>query len=49
MGNDFLHLVGDLGDFKLRIEGLKAELRQREGALKEIMAGSKEEEEVAVE
>ena len=44
-----VNLVGDLGDFKLRIEGLKAELRQREGALKEIMAGSKEEEEVAAE
>ncbi len=26
-------------DFKLRIEGLKAELRQRESALKSIMAG----------
>ena len=44
-------LVEDLSDFKLRIEGLKAELRQREGALKEIMAGSEEEEqeEVAAE
>tara|TARA_B100000530_G_C15665817_1_gene372225 strand:- start:127 stop:453 length:327 start_codon:yes stop_codon:yes gene_type:complete len=35
-----------LDDFKLRIEGLKAELRQREEALKEIIA-VKEEEELA--
>lgn len=32
-------LVEDLGDYKLRIEGLKAELRQREEALKKIIAG----------
>jgi len=30
---------GSLDDFKLRIEGLKAELRQREEALKLIVAG----------
>jgi hypothetical protein len=30
---------GSLDDFKLRIEGLKAELRQREEALKQIVAG----------
>ena len=33
-----------LDDFKLRIEGLKAELRQREEALKEIIAVEEEEE-----
>ena len=40
-----------LGDYKLRIEGLKAELRQREESLKGIMEGSKEEDgkEVAAE
>ena len=40
-----------LGDYKLRIEGLKAELRQREESLKRIMEGNKEEDgkEVAAE
>ena len=40
-----------MGDYKLRIEGLKAELRQREESLKEIMEGGKEDdgEEVATQ
>lgn len=32
---------GSLDDFKLRIEGLKAELRQREDALKTIVEGDR--------
>ncbi len=32
--------AGDLGDFKLRIEGLKAEIRQREKALRKIVEGN---------
>ena len=35
----------NMGDYKLRIEGLQAELRQREDALKKIVEGGKEEEE----
>lgn len=31
--------AGELGDFKLRIEGLKAEIRQREKDLREIVEG----------
>ena len=38
-------LADNLSDFKLRIEGLKAELRQREEALKVIMEGEEEETE----
>jgi exonuclease VII small subunit len=34
-----LELDSATTDFKLRIEGLKAELRQREGALKSIVEG----------
>ena len=37
----------NLSEFKLRMEGLKAELRQREEALKVIMDGEAEEEEAA--
>jgi hypothetical protein len=37
----------ELEDFRTRIEGVKAELRQRERALQEIMAGPDEEEEDA--
>ncbi|HIL08337.1 MAG TPA: hypothetical protein EYG11_06515 [Candidatus Latescibacteria bacterium] len=40
-------LAENLGEFKLRIEGLKAELRQREEALKVILDGEAEEEEAA--
>ena len=39
-----MDLAEGLDDFKLRIEGLKAELRQREEALKEIIAVEEEEE-----
>ena len=38
-----MDLAEGLDDFKLRIEGLKAELRQREEALKEIIAIEEEE------
>ena len=37
----------NLSEFKLRIEGLKAELRQREDVLKVIMDGEAEQEEGA--
>ena len=37
-----------IGDYKLRIEGLKAELRQREDSLKQIMEGGREEDGVEV-
>ena len=40
-------LAENLSEFKLRIEGLKAELRQREDVLKVIMDGEAEEEEAA--
>ncbi len=42
-------LSGDteLAAFKTRIDGLKAELRQREDALKKILEAEKEEEEAA--
>ena len=40
-------LAENLSEFKLRIEGLKAELRQREEALKVIMDGEAEEEQAA--
>ena len=32
--------AGDLGDFKLRIEGLKADIRQSEKALREVVEGN---------
>ena len=38
-----------LEDFKLRIEGLKAELRQHEETLKDIMEGDAEDEDEAGE
>ena len=38
-------LAQGLEDFKLRIEGLKAELRQHEETLKDIMEGDVEEDE----